>query len=41
MTKLTREIRMFPVSLLAAPFGFHARDYLEAVEEKADMPSMK
>ena len=35
------EIRMFPVSLLAAPFGFHARDYLEAVEEKADMPSMQ
>ena len=41
VTKLNREIRMFPVSLLAAPFGFHARDYLEAVEEKADMPSMK
>ena len=32
---------MFPVSLLAAPFGFHTRDYLEAVEEKADMPSMQ
>ena len=41
VTKLNREIRMFPVSLLAAPFGFHARDYLEAVEEKADMPSMQ
>ena len=41
VTKLNREIRMFPVSLLAAPFGFRARDYLEAVEEKADMPSMQ
>ena len=41
VTKLNREIRMFPVSLLAAPFGFHTRDYLEAVEEKADMPSMQ
>ena len=41
VTKLNREIRMFPVSLMAAPFGFHARDYLEAVEEKADMPSMQ
>lgn len=32
---------MFPTSLLGSMFGFHQRDYLEVVEEKADMPSMK
>lgn len=41
VTKLNREIRMFPVSMIAGLFGFHQREYLEAVEEKADMPSMK
>lgn len=41
VTKLNREIRMFPVSMIAGIFGFRQRDYLEAVEEKADMPSMK
>ena len=41
VTKLNRELRMFPTSLLAGPFGFHQRDYLEAVEDRADMPSMK
>lgn len=41
VTKLNREIRMFPVSLLAGVFGIHRREYLEAVESKADMPSMK
>ena len=41
VTKLNRELRMFPISLLAGAFGFHQRDYLEAVEDKADMPDMK
>ena len=41
VTKLTREIRMFPVSLIAGMLGFRQRDYLEAREDKADMPSMK
>lgn len=41
VTKLNREIRMFPVSLIAGMLGFRQRDYLEAREEKADMPSMK
>ena len=40
-TRLNRELRMFPTSLLGGMFGFRQRDYLEAVEEKADMPSMK
>ena len=41
VTKLNREIRMFPVSLIAGMLGFCQRDYLEAREDKADMPSMK
>lgn len=41
VTKLNREIRMFPVSLIAEMLGFRQRDYLEAREDKADMPSMK
>ena len=41
VTKLHREIRMFPVSLIAGMLGFRQRDYLEAREDKADMPSMK
>lgn len=41
VTKLNREIRMFPVSLIAGMLGFRQRDYLEAKEDKADMPSMK
>lgn len=41
VTKLNRQLRMFPTSVAAGIFGFHSRDYLEAVEEKADMPSMK
>lgn len=41
VTKLNRAIRMFPVNLIAGMLGFSSRDYLEAVEEKADMPSMK
>lgn len=41
VTKLNRELRMFPTSLLAGVFGFQQRGYLEAVEDKADMPSMR
>ena len=41
VTRLNRELRMFPISLLGSMFGFHQRSYLEAVEEKEDMPSMK
>ena len=41
VTKLNREIRMFPVSLIAGMLGFRQRDYLEAREDKADMPSIK
>lgn len=41
VTKLNRETRMFPVSLIAGMLGFRQRDYLEAREDKADMPSMK
>ena len=32
VTKLNRELRMFPSSLLAGAFGFRQRDYLEATE---------
>ena len=41
VTKLNREIRMFPVSVIAGMLGFHQRDYLEEQAAKADMPSMK
>ena len=41
VTKLNREIRMFPVSLIAGMLGFRQRDSLEAREDKADMPRMK
>ena len=41
VTKLNREIRMFPTALIAKTLGFSQRDYLEEVEGKADMPSMK
>lgn len=41
VTKLNRRIRMFPTSLVAGMLGFAKRDYLEANETKADMPSMK
>ena len=41
VTRLNRELRMCPTSLLGGMFGFRQRDYLEMVEEKADMPSMK
>ena len=41
VTKLNREIRMFPVSLIAGILGFKQRDYLEEQAGKVDMPSMK
>lgn len=40
VTKLNREIRMFPVSLIAGMMGFKQRDYLEEQAAKADMPEM-
>lgn len=41
VTKLNRELRMFPTSLVAGALGFRQREYLEAVENKADMPVMR
>ncbi len=41
VTKLNREIRMFPVSMIAGTLGFRQREYLEEQAAKADMPSMK
>ena len=41
VTKLNRELRLFPTSLAARLLGFRTRDYLEQQEEKSDMPSMK
>lgn len=33
VTRLNRELRMFPTFLIAGVLGFHQRDYLETVEE--------
>lgn len=41
VTKLNRAIRMFPASMIAGMLGFSKRAYLEAVDEKANMPGMK
>ena len=41
VTKLNRAIRMFPASIIAGMIGFSKRTYLEAVDEKATMPTMK
>jgi LemA protein len=41
VTKLNHELRMFPTLMLGGILGFRQRDYLEAIEEKADMPSME
>ncbi len=41
VTKLNRQIRMFPTSIIAGMLGFSKRDYLQAEQEKAQMPSMK
>lgn len=37
VTKLNREIRMFPVSMIAGMLGFSEREYLETQKEKADI----
>ena len=36
VTRLNRELRRFPVSLIARASGFRQRDYLVVVEDKAD-----
>ena len=41
VTKLNREIRMFPVSIIAGMLGFQQKKYLEEQATKANMPSMK
>ena len=41
VTKLNRTIRMFPASIAASILNITSRDYLEASEQKADMPNMK
>jgi len=41
VTKLNRDVRMFPTSIIAGMLGFQQRNYLEEQKEKADMPSMK
>ena len=41
VTKLNREIRMFPTSIAAGILHITSRDYLEANDKKADMPDMK
>lgn len=41
VTKLNRQIRMFPTSIIAGMLGFSKRDYLETESEKTSMPSMK
>ena len=41
VTKLNREIRMFPVCMFAGMLGFQQREYLVEQASKADMPSMK
>lgn len=40
VTKLNRAVRMFPASMIAGILGFAQRTYLEAVDEKANMPNM-
>lgn len=41
VTKLNRELRMFPTSLLGRIFGFRLREYMEAVQERAAAPGTK
>jgi LemA protein len=36
VAELSREIRMFPVSMIAGMLGFRQRDYLEEQAAKAD-----
>ncbi|MGI6357944.1 MAG: LemA family protein [Bacillota bacterium] len=41
VAKLNREIRKFPVSMIAGTLGFRQREYLEEQTAKAVMPSSK
>ena len=41
VTKLNRDVRMFPVSIIAGMLGFSQREYLKEDAAKSDMPSMK
>lgn len=41
IAKLNREIRMFPVIMVAGMLGFHQREYLEEQTAEADMPDMR
>ena len=41
VTKLNRTIRMFPTSIVAGLIHITSRDYLQANDQKADIPSMK
>ncbi len=41
VTKLNREIRMFPVSMIAGMLGFRQREYLVEQAGQTDIPSMK
>ncbi len=41
VTKLNREIRMFPVSAIAGMLGFLQREYLEEQQDKMNMLDMK
>ena len=41
VTKLNREIRMFPTSIAASVLGIVSRDYLESDDKKSDMPNLK
>ena len=41
VTKLNREIRMFPSIIIAGVLGFRQRDYLEDQPSKTDMPNIK
>lgn len=41
VTKLNRDIRMFPVFLIAGILGFSQREYLEDYLSKVGMPNMK
>lgn len=41
VTKLNREIRMFPTVFIANMLGFAQRQYLESDSGKADMPNLK
>ena len=41
VTKLNRELRMFPTSLLAGALGFRPRAYLEAEESRTSAPGIQ